>query len=254
MFQFYIGYLDGQVSEIDFEMKSTDHANIYRLEQSLAFGKIEYIDALLHQFPIQEGDEGYYVLPGGNGTCAIRECGLGRFTKRKDGCWIIKDAYMPLLGLNHPEGSFLAAVTGMKENVRQIVQVENGQYTLKLRIMIEGEEPYETIQLHEFFLPEEDHSYNAMARVYRKYQLKNGFVSMKDRDNPDLHYAADSILVRVRMGWKPVPCQVIEQTLENEPPMHVACTFADVEKIIQAYREAGVKKAEISYARLGQRL
>ena len=33
MFQFYIGYQDGQVSEIDFEMKSTDHANIYRLEQ-----------------------------------------------------------------------------------------------------------------------------------------------------------------------------------------------------------------------------
>ena len=246
MFRFYAGYLDGSVSEIDFEMKSTETANVYRISDTLSYQKISYIDVILHDFPIQQGDEGYYVLPGGNGTCIIRECGLGRFTNREDGSLTVKDAFMPIFGLNHPQGAFLAAVTGMKENVRQVVQVENGQYTLTLRVIVDGDMPYETVEIHEFYLPEEDHSYNAMARVYRKYQLEHGFVSMKDRNNPDLNYAAESILIRVRMGWKPVPCQVIEQTLENEPPMHVACTFADVEKIIHAYQKIGVKKAEIS--------
>ncbi|MBQ4159669.1 MAG: hypothetical protein IJD83_01945, partial [Clostridia bacterium] len=46
------------------------------------------------------------------------------------------------------------------------------------------------------------------------------------------------------MAWKPVPCTIAEQTPENEPDVHVACTFDDVIKVMEAYKKAGVSKAE----------
>jgi hypothetical protein len=47
------------------------------------------------------------------------------------------------------------------------------------------------------------------------------------------------------MGWKPMPVTVLHQTLENEPPMHVACTFADVRDFADKLKEAGVEGAQL---------
>jgi hypothetical protein len=59
-------------------------------------------------------------------------------------------------------------------------------------------------------------------------------------------YAARHPLVRIRMGWKPVPTEVPHQTKENEPPMHVACTFSDVRRLADRMKMIGVTGAEIS--------
>lgn len=61
---------------------------------------------------------------------------------------------------------------------------------------------------------------------------------------PEIKYAADSLYIRVRLAWKPAPSPVEDQTPETEPPLHVACTFEDVERIMRSYKEAGVDKAE----------
>ena len=52
-------------------------------------------------------------------------------------------------------------------------------------------------------------------------------------------------IVRIRMGWKPVPSPVLEQTLETEPPMFTACTFAEVEGLVDEFKAQGIEKAEL---------
>jgi hypothetical protein len=89
-----------------------------------------------------------------------------------------------------------------------------------------------------------DATYADMARTYRSYQLAHGFAPLARRMTPELAYSLDAINVRIRMGWKPVPCSVFEQTLENEPPMHVACTFDDVIHLMENYQAAGIEKVE----------
>lgn len=110
------------------------------------------------------------------------------------------------------------------------------------KIMVDEEELYEDIkfEIHEL---EGDLSYGAMGREYRKYVLNNGFTSIKERLNEDLKHTAESLCVRVRMGWKPCPCSVLEQTEENEQPLYVACTFKEVEELMDENMKSGTAAA-----------
>ena len=60
-----------------------------------------------------------------------------------------------------------------------------------------------------------------------------------------LKYAAAAPEIRIRMGWKPAPPTVLEQTPENEPEMKVACTFDRVCDIIDELKAQGVDKAQL---------
>ena len=87
-----------------------------------------------------------------------------------------------------------------------------------------------------------------MAREYRRYQLTaGGCVPLKERveADPRLKRSAEGISVRIRMGWKPAPSPVENQTPETEPPMHVACTFARAGQIAEALYASGVRNAEL---------
>ena len=67
------------------------------------------------------------------------------------------------------------------------------------------------------------------------------------KHDPLMAYGAtDMPVIRIRMAWKPVPTPVQEQTLETEPPMHVACTFHDVELLMDEMKRQGIEKAELS--------
>ena len=55
----------------------------------------------------------------------------------------------------------------------------------------------------------------------------------------------NSVMIRVRCGWKPAPPQILHQTLENEPPMRVACDIDRVGDILDELKVQGVDKAEI---------
>lgn len=52
-------------------------------------------------------------------------------------------------------------------------------------------------------------------------------------------------MIRIRCGWKPAPPEVLHQTLENEPEMHVACDFDRVGDILDELKAQGVDKAEL---------
>jgi len=91
-------------------------------------------------------------------------------------------------------------------------------------------------------------TYIDMAKFYRKYQLEQGdckTLKEKISERPELEYIKDSVEIRIRLGWKPAPPPVLEQTEENEPSMHVACDFDRVKDIIDELKKQGVEKCEI---------
>ncbi len=206
--------------------------------------KVEYIDFRLHDFEIKAGDDGYFIVGAGNGDCISRDMGLCFFDKKQDGEYLIRSCFMPAFGVKHRDVCYAAIVTGMNHDVSQLIKICDGKYEVYVRVYTYGLVPYEKFSVDLCYLFGDDMNYSGMARKYRSYQLAKGFLPLKDRLNDALKYSVESVNVRIRMGWKPVPCVIEEQTVENEPPVHVACTFDDVVKVMESYHNAGIKQAE----------
>lgn len=207
------------------------------------YERIEAIDVLICDDTICAGDDGFYVLPGGSWMGKLAEAAMCSYKELDD---IVYDRFYPhmhMMGINHNNRAFVAIVTGMKEISHPRVVVHNNEYKFYIRYTVDCEKPYGEFSI-EIHILKGDLSYSAMGRAYREYQLANGFTSIKDKLNKELKYAVESINIRVRHGWKPVPCNIMHQTRNNEPPMHVACTFQQVEGLMREYKKAGIEKAE----------
>lgn len=244
MFKTLVKFSDGSMQEVKPCIKETNiikYAVIGR--EAFDFKKVSYIDVSVCEVEIKAGDDGFFLCPGGWWRTKLHDCAIGYFTERSDIDYINYDPHLYVLGINHNNKAYIAITSGMKEISHQRICVEDNKYKFYFRFEIDEEELYEDIKLeiHEL---EGDLSYSAMGREYRKFVLENGFVSIKDRLDENLKYAAETVCVRVRMGWKPVPCTILEQTEENEPPVHVACTFKQVENLMREYKKAGIEKAE----------
>lgn len=228
-------YVNGNISSFAFDIPDEyDVKTIKYVEAELDISGKE----------ISTGDDGFYLISGTSTEC--RESSVGYFRKRANFVHENKVQHMPIFGLCHNGKAFLCITTGMQYDSYAVIKHENGIYRFFIRFEINGEVPYEnfSFELHELF--GEDMTYSGMAREYRKYQLANGFKTIKEKKDKELDFCAESLLVRIRHGWKPVPCTVFEQTEETEPPMHVACTFSQVIKIMRAYKEKGIEKADFS--------
>lgn len=242
MFEAKIVYIGGGEDKV--ELKLTEKGNTVKAVLSTAgleAEKIDYIDVLLNEGTIKAGDEGFFLMPGSR---KLPEPAIGRFKEHEDAYVDFPYPKMSMMGINHGGKAYIAFADGMKEIAWHHMDINAGEYKFYMRYVLRGEELYEDVSLEVHYLEGDDRSYSAMAREFRAYLLNNGFKSIKDRLHPALAYAAETMYVRIRQGWKPVPCTVLEQTEENEPPMHVACTFADVERIMRSYKKAGIDKAE----------
>ena len=238
-----INYFDGTTEEYIPSVENFEGYVKYTVADDLEYEKISSVDFNLHEFEIKEGDSGYYLLPGGAAKTVLFESAIAYFRKRENIVWENIDAFIPVLGVVHKEESFLSVITGMPEQCMQRVIINDGTYKFVFRVETFGKDPYDTISMVKLALSP-DADYSEVARVYRNYLLNNGFVALKDKMTPEIKYAADSLYIRVRLAWKPAPSPVEDQTPETEPPLHVACTFEDVERIMRSYKEAGVDKAE----------
>ena len=244
MNNFFVKYLDGTSEYINGTEKAlNEKVTEVALCEKLDYEKVEYVELQLHSEDISFGDEGFYLVQAGNLTCDNNDYGIGYFTEKENGEYILRNIITPVFGINH-NNAFVAIVTGMETDVAQRVKIEDGKYTISARFEINGVVPYENMKIQFHKLPD-DADYNEMAREYRKYLLDCGFVPLKDKMTPELKYSVESPNIRIRMGWKPVPCQIAEQTLENEPPVHVACTFDDVIKVMESYKKHGLDGAEL---------
>ena len=244
MKNFSVKYIDGKNEVIEGTVQTVDNSiKRITLSEELNYDNIEYIELYMHSETINAGDNGYYIVSAGNGSCQNRDYGLGTFKRLPDSETVLKDCFMPVFGINHGGTCRVAIVTGMCGNVSQVVEIKDNRYSIKLRFLIDSVAPYENIEV-EFHELSSDATYSDMAKDYRAYQLEHGFRPLKERLTTELKYSLEAINVRIRMCWKPVPCKIALQTEENEPDVHVACTFDDVIKIMESYKQAGIEKVE----------
>lgn len=192
-------------------------------------------------------DSGYLVLPRGKGSA---DYSLFFFSRHhEDFSCDIRESNIPFFGVKTASGCFLAIITGMSWDYTLKVERKDGRYFCYPVFEIGGEQPYEEPCVEYFALPEGSDDYSGMARRYRAWKMKrHGLRALSERakTSPELDYAKDSVLIRIRCGWKPAPAKILHQTLENEPPMHVACDFDRAGDILDELYRQGVRQAEIS--------
>lgn len=185
----------------------------------------------------QTGEPGYFVMPNGF---------LGTFRER-DGEQKLGASYMPLFGMQTPRATFAAIVTGLPHEYTLVARAKNGVYTLFPRFELGGCKANGAIAIEFHFLTGGDANYSGMARAYRKFQLeRQACVPLQERikGRPGLAYALKCPEVRIRMGWKPAPSPVEEQTPATEPPMKVAVTFDRAGDILDECKRQGIERAE----------
>lgn len=169
------------------------------------------------------------------------------FADKKDCEYIIDAVQIPAFGIS-AEKSYFVVSRGMPGSMKIVTGVKDGEFYIYPVYEPDGHGYYEDIVIDIIELPPYCTA-SDMANAYRKYQIEyNGFVPIAQREkgNKVLSALADSIEVRIRMGWKPVPSPVEEQTEENEPEMFVACTFDRVRELLSKMKKSGIEKANIT--------
>lgn len=205
---------------------------------------VEQINVIPEFLSAKADEDGYYIIPElwiGNMLCRIRE--------REDDEYVCHAAYiMPIMGAKRGETAHLLVLTGMTYDYDMVTGVKNGVYYSYPRLLPQLRPIYENIEITIYELTGNDANYSGMARKYREHQLKYAGIrplSARARERDTLKYALDAVEIRIRHAWKPAPPEILHQTIENEPPMHVAMDFKRVEDLIAEMKRQGVEKAEL---------
>lgn len=231
--------VDNKGKKYDFTIKEN---KVILQKESIDKG-IEYVDVVFDEYSAVAGDEGYYVISDTDkkGSC------LCRFTQKEDAERIYKQNLMPFFGVKNKKVCDIIIACGMKNEFYVCLNIKSGIYDIAARFVLDGDEPYEDISFMVHHLDIND-GYSEMAAYYREYQLTRGVcIPLKERikQNEQLEYAVDSVEIRIRMGWKPAPPKVLEQTPENEPEMKKACDFNQIKFLVDELERQGVDKAQI---------
>lgn len=215
--------------------KDFDFSSVHRVE-------VDYLGEIA-----TNTDDGYLLLPRGvEGNPDYTILFFDRHKKDFENA--IKESNMPVFGVKKGDRAVLAVVSGMQFNYTLNVELKDGVYRAYPMFNIDGEQPYEDIQIDFYNLFGDDANYSGMARRYRKLKLDRGeIIPLRDRmkNNEVLKYTAESLMIRIRCGWKPAPPEVLHQTPENEPEMIVACDFDHISMLLDELKAQGVNKAEI---------
>lgn len=206
--------------------------------------EVNSIEILSVDFESSINENNYFVVPsiGLNGP-AMQIF----FREREDVEKTLRYSTIPIYGCCKGEKTTLAIVCGMELDYELIVGVKNNQYYMYPRFLTDNEELSEDIIIKFFTLTDKDSSYQGIAKFYRQFQLDRGAcTTLKERQEhyPVLKQSLKGPEIRVRLAWKEVPSPVPEQTVENEPPIHVALTFKQCEDILDEFHKQGIKNAE----------
>lgn len=205
---------------------------------------IEELYVTSDEFKYCVGDEGYYLC-----GCDFKNYSsfLTYFTERDDFKFERGRTLIGAFGVKNSKRTYLGFFTGMKYNFNWRIEKKGNEYTLGFFYDITKVDIYEDIVI-EIIKCDKKATYMDLAKKYRKYMLtEGGCVPLKKRmkTRKALEYVKDAVEIRIRMAWKPAPPTVLEQTIENEPDIHVACTFEDVMNLVRAMRREGIRKAQI---------
>lgn len=201
----------------------------------------------------REGDEGYLVIAQQSGAlCRFRE-------KKPAEKWVsvyqgICQCPMPLFGMVRGDGGLAGILTSGQYDARVCISTCFGagqQYAVDPEFTLRSfaKEPClaDDLAVEYHFLPPAEADWTAIGKRYRQYNFaRRGIRPLRDRaaGSPELAYSAEALQVRIRVGVKPVPYEIAEQTPENEPPVQVFCSFARVRDIMDAFHRQGIDRAE----------
>ena len=237
---------DNKRIELPVQIEKTNDYACVIVSKDLDYSYIRQVEADFFGIVADTSDSGYLVLPRGVGN---QDYSLFYFNRQKENFESrIAESNMPFFGIKTEQQTVLAIVTGMPYDYTLNISLKNGKYRIYPVFKLDGESPYEDLKIEYFYLTGDDANYSGIARRYRRYKLDKGEIvplSVRMQTSEALRYAADSVMIRIRCGWKPAPPQVLHQTPENEPPMHVACDFNRVGNLLDELKTQGVDKAEI---------
>lgn len=236
---------DGRCYE--FEQKNTEYGILLTLKkENLKAGKS--IHALGEFTKVNVGDEGFYAIPRNRNQQGDI---ITYFGKREDIAFSQGDTLMSFFGFKKKDMCCLVRIE-RSYLIRFNVEVRNGKYSLSVVFDLENDYtpvasdiPSSDINIEIVFL-DNNYDFNDIARTEREIRLSRGEItSLREKCKREaVEYARKYPLVRIRNGWKPVPPPILHQTLENEPPMHVACTFKRVRELADEFRAQGIDGAE----------
>lgn len=200
-----------------------------------------------------EGDDGYLVIAQQSGA-------LCHFRDKKPGeHWVsvyqsLCQCPMPLFGIVRGASALAGIITSGQFDARFCVSTARGpkrQYAIDpaftLRSFRDERRLPDDIEVEYHFLPAAEAGWSGVAKRYRRHNFAHrGIRSLRERASasPALAYAAAALEVRIRLGVKPVPHEVKEQTPETEPTMRVFCDFRRVRDIIDEFHRQGIARAE----------
>lgn len=239
-------YFNGEVHNIDAQIQKSDDCIKVVISKENDFSQIKSIDVEYFEYAAKTGDKGYMVFPRSEIDLDYSLSYFANHTEEYDKKFF--RCNMPVFGVKNDRECYIAYVSGMSYSYYLNVSHKDGIYRIYPTFETEGEQPYEDICIEYYMLTGDNADYSGMARRYRKCRIDRGDVRpLKDRikENPALRYTVESPVIRIRCGWKPAPATVLHQTIENEPPMHVACDFDRVGDILDELKAQGVDKAEI---------
>lgn len=215
--------------------------------------RLKSIRLLPHFGAAKEGEEGYLVSSKGVGTlCYFKDKEPSEY--KIPMYQVISNSVMPLFGIVRGVNGIAGIITSGQYDADLLVSTNWGpehQYSItpefKLRSFAEETRLPEDLCVEYHFLPSKDANWLGIARCYRQYNfVHRGIFPLKERikQSPELAYSSRSMEVRLRLGVKPVPPPILEQTPENEPPVRVFLTFKQVRDIFEEFHKQGIKEAE----------
>lgn len=191
------------------------------------------------------GEEGFFLLPR---NISMRGDIQVFFTEREDDVLSYAKPIMALYGIKKPGCCMLVR---FERNYKFTVNttLKDGVYNAFLSTEFGGKNdlPYDDIRIEIIPLPE-DATLGDLARTERELRLERGEIKPLDekcREREVVDYARRSPIIRIRMAWKQSPSPIKHQTLENQPPVHVACDFKRVRDIADALYARGVKECDL---------
>jgi hypothetical protein len=201
----------------------------------------------------KEGEKGYLVSSKGVGTlCYFKDKEPSEY--RVPMYQVISNSVMPLFGIVRGADAVAGIITSGQYDADLLISTNFGpehQYSItpefKLRSFAKENLLPEDLTVEYHFLSSEDASWLGIAKCYRQYNFAHrGILPLKQRieESPELAYSSRCMEVRLRLGVKPVPYKITEQTPGTEPQVRVFLTFKQAREIFDEFHRQGISNAE----------
>ncbi len=226
-----------------FEENKNDKSTVLTLKKE-KFQSVKMLTMLQDETKAFVGEDGFYILPR---KLSMPGDALISFTECEDCEYTYKSPIMACFAVNTPD---MCALVRVKRNYRfsLCVKVKDGVYSVAVMFdFTELESPVDDIVI-ELVPMKKDATAGDFAKCERDIRLeRNEIKPLKDkcREREIIDYERRHPLIRIRLGWKDSPAFVKHQTIETEPPMYVAATFARVRDIADELKAQGVEGADL---------